>query len=155
MFQSTHPAKSATVPLDGFGLAYFVSIHAPREECDFTGSGGYSTQPCFNPRTPRRVRLLHCFGCLALTVVSIHAPREECDQPVQVLFVCAPGFNPRTPRRVRRFSLALCGVIVMFQSTHPAKSATYAGACSRQRRQFQSTHPAKSATISKKILDKS
>ena len=59
----------------------------------------------------------------------------------------ASDFNPRTPRGVRRLksylSLALDGE---FQSTHPARGATYVGALQGIAGQFQSTHPARGAT---------
>ena len=55
-FQSTHPARGATLFVwDCLAL------------CDF------------NPRTPRGVRLAHGGGVVALGVISIHAPREGCD----------------------------------------------------------------------------
>ena len=55
-FQSTHPARGATVTHIRQGLFNVVSIHAPREGCDVSAapSGGWGGG--FNPRTPRGVR---------------------------------------------------------------------------------------------------
>ena len=51
-FQSTHPVRGAT---DGKNLIYRgpdISIHAPREGCDFTQFFFSPCNPDFNPRTP-------------------------------------------------------------------------------------------------------
>ena len=37
-FQSTHPARGATHGLQHFGAVIIISIHAPREGCDFLPS---------------------------------------------------------------------------------------------------------------------
>ena len=57
IFQSTHPARGATVIFSLVGFGIRISIHAPRERCD----------P--NMIVPA-----------AITKISIHAPRERCDQ---------------------------------------------------------------------------
>ena len=62
LFQSTHPARGATVAPD---------------------AGGTGHQH-FNPRTPRGVRHLSSRGTSSAKVISIHAPREGCD-PLSVL----------------------------------------------------------------------
>ena len=57
------------------------------------------------------------------------------------------NFNPRTPRGVRQIQFVSDLTASLFQSTHPARGATFANTplCSL-RRQFQSTHPARGAT---------
>ena len=59
------------VVLEAVGL---VSIHAPREGCDYG------------------VVLGHGWN-----IVSIHAPREGCDQTIRINGNLTNGFNPRTP----------------------------------------------------------
>ena len=55
-FQSTHPARGATVSI-GFKFPMFrISIHAPREGCDRGRCAWCELCQDFNPRTPRGVR---------------------------------------------------------------------------------------------------
>ena len=57
-FQSTHPAKDATINVVGMFLQCLVSIHASREGCDRDQRGLSGICACFNPRIPRRMRLI-------------------------------------------------------------------------------------------------
>ena len=58
-------------------------------------------------------------------IISIHAPREGCDGICDWLGVAWQGdFNPRTPRGVRPVLHDVVSVLVLFQSTHPARGAT-------------------------------
>ena len=63
--------------------------------------------------------------------VSIHAPRTGRD--VSRTVGCSPGggFNPRAPHGARRSLVALGGQPGTFQSTRPARGATFA--CSTRR----------------------
>ena len=66
--------------------------------------------------------------------ISIHAPREGCDR---VLFRICPirlNFNPRTPRGVRPLFLLVLVRPVIFQSTHPARGATYVSLSNKSRK---------------------
>ncbi len=147
-FQSTRPARGATVVQLSIRRVLSVSIHAPRAGRDRFRRRGR--------RTPD---------------VSIHAPRAGRD--ACVYFACGrlQGFNPRAPRgarlardchrRNRRKG---------FQSTRPARGATISPqGCSTQprcfnpraprgarpcahltylqRHGFQSTRPARGATL--------
>ena len=101
-FQSTHPARGATQRLDALGHIPGISIHAPREGCDWRQPVAFSVRSDFNPRTPRGVRrsgltrwaISQVFqsthparGATVLALlregrpvlISIHAPREGCD----------------------------------------------------------------------------
>ena len=124
-FQSTHPARGATVggssPPDGSR----ISIHAPREGCDVGAWASVS----------------------APSLISIHAPREGCDQwrpasPSSEIYL-----NPPTPRGVRPPLTSLFMVTKIFQSTHPARGATFEQMEERITELFQSTHPARGATL--------
>ena len=81
-FQSTHPARGATVRRPPFCFHFDISIHAPREGCDFA------------PRNDG-----------GMWVISIHAPREGCDCQNQGSSSRMDYFNPRTPRGVRQQTL--------------------------------------------------
>ena len=102
-FQSTHPARGATFtspflfqvpgnfnprtprgvrpgPTATAVVVAAISIHAPREGCDYKREG----VPCFDYE------------------ISIHAPREGCDFHRFAICTYLHHFNPRTPRGVRR-----------------------------------------------------
>ena len=57
-----------------------VSIHAPREGCDYYLSSTTREGSGFNSRTPGGVRLKIKDLIVTLLEVSIHAPREGCDR---------------------------------------------------------------------------
>ena len=101
-FQSTHPARGATMavkdclqspvlsihaPREGCDgcppsqdtSPQSISIHAPREGCDIRPAGSSSPASNFNPRTPRGVRLTVMTATPVIPKISIHAPREGCD----------------------------------------------------------------------------
>ena len=80
-----------------------ISIHAPREGCDVITKFRRSLERDFNPRTPRGVR------------------REVLDNGV----VVHGNSNPRTPRGVRPRRKGLHWITDRFQSTHPARGATW------------------------------
>ena len=57
VFQSTHPARGATLVHPRGVPDRPISIHAPREGCDRGGKSSLGPLWDFNPRTPRGVRL--------------------------------------------------------------------------------------------------
>ena len=57
LFQFTHPGRGATTEQLRNKVGHSVSIHAPREGCDFAGKSSSSRISCFNSRTPGGVRL--------------------------------------------------------------------------------------------------
>ena len=78
-FQFTHPGRGATLKPTCGDCVGKVSIHAPREGCDYHVRRRYELHPCFNSRTPGGVRLYRRQDYEASKPVSIHAPREGCD----------------------------------------------------------------------------
>ena len=126
-----------------------ISIHAPRE-----GSDNWIINKCtnvrdFNPRSPRGERPensynhnftnlfqstlpargatgSHCRRCRTRQI-SIHAPREGSDAWHSVCSKHGRHFNPRSPRGERRGGdIISCSIrILVFQSTLPARGATY------------------------------
>ena len=146
-FQSTHPARGATAYTMLSDSLTRISIHAPREGCDFFALPLSHSAQDFNPRTPRGVRLSDLCGI-------------SSDQI---------NFNPRTPRGVRRCFICRVQQQKRFQSTHPARGATPPLGSKRRwkaisihapregcdltqdkiaslQSEFQSTHPARGAT---------
>ena len=79
VFQSTPPARGATVLCQPVFVYWQISIHAPREGGDPAGA----------PPHPRRY-------------ISIHAPREGGDHSPSKVFANEIDFNPRPPRGGRR-----------------------------------------------------
>ena len=174
-FQSTHPARGATMISLWYRLEDGkISIHAPRTGCD-----------CGRACGGRR------------RGISIHAPRTGCDgwlrrqgavlahfnprtphgvRPCGNIIISGSAyFNPRTPHGVRHFLLKSYLQIKQFQSTHPARGATarssaYQGqqfnfnprtphgvrrflmAQLQLRHEFQSTHPARGATVMSQVF---
>ena len=79
LFLSTLPARGATVglvPLFGHEL---ISIHAPREGSDDTGSLPTLPGTHFYPRSPRGERPVTVCVLPKSLEISIHAPREGSD----------------------------------------------------------------------------
>ena len=78
-FQFTHPGRGATqldltlAPLLG------VSIHAPREGCDYVDTIDTVCIPEVSIHAPREGCDTDTLGVKADLLVSIHAPREGCD----------------------------------------------------------------------------
>ena len=109
IFQSTHPARGATLRIGDVLSLKTISIHAPREGCDCV----------------RKTRT-------SMGAISIHAPREGCDMRTRAIQNEQCYFNPRTPRGVRPApGLRRPGILNLFQSTHPARGATSVIAMSR------------------------
>ena len=102
MFQSTRPARGATVSPDTHAFdPEAVSIHAPRAGRDSVISGPSVFGSCFNPRAPRGAR-----------------PVPEGTRCVEY------SFNPRAPRGARRTPSSITAYAWRFQSTRPARGAT-------------------------------
>ena len=132
--------------------AHPISIHAPLAGCDSSGWARAWAYRHFNPRTPCGVRLSHNAFSLNNRYFN---PRTPCGVRLS-LTICNSSrqsdFNPRTPCGVRRTQVAHevaahhhfkprtpCGVrrrvraarrtpSCRFQSTHPLRGATRAGA---------------------------
>ncbi len=79
LFQSTPPARGATVATDSMALFGIVSIHAPRKGSDLQQQWPVWVAQLFQSTPPARgatiiQRRLHC-----VIAVSIHAPRKGSD----------------------------------------------------------------------------
>ena len=79
----------------------------------------------FNPRPPRGGRHLKAQSWEACGGISIHAPREGGDCSAAATR-CSPAyFNPRPPRGGRLYAHDIELLVIRFQSTPPARGATY------------------------------
>ena len=147
-FQSTPPARGATSFVLPLSYSAQISIHAPREGGDVWTIWKQRLRRYFNPRPPRGGRLSQ--GCRlerCYRSISIHAPREGGDFQIMtvnmfhVISIHAPreggdllcghaspknrDFNPRPPRGGRRHNMAFPISNILFQSTPPARGATF------------------------------
>ena len=125
-----------------------VSIHAPRAGGDsgyrnlrYQIRGFQSTPPArgathgdkapqyhrtgFNPRPPRGGRLETVDALERFEQVSIHAPRAGGDPPSRSLLPGRKRFNPRPPRGGRLSCADGQRQLILFQSTPPARGATF------------------------------
>ena len=102
-FQSTLPARGATLERVHQVVHDVISIHAPRE-----GSDRYIASQ-FN----------------GFFSISIHAPREGSDLIPPPVRKQQKDFNPRSPRGERLVYEAAQLCAHLFQSTLPARGATY------------------------------
>ena len=79
-----------------------ISIHAPREGCDWSWPTSSLTPLNFNPRTPRGVRQRHpLHSSYDRQFQSTHPARGATTSGGR-RYTSALNFNPRTPRGVRR-----------------------------------------------------
>ena len=102
MFQFTHPGRGATGIIVRTSNEGQVSIHAPREGCDFRLTSGLVSLRAFQFTHPGR-------GATHL-----------CDKSS----LCIRCFNSRTPGGVRRRSTLPYDQDAEFQFTHPGRGAT-------------------------------
>jgi len=112
-FQSTHP-RGVRLQFRGTKVSdvVFQSTHPASSRAASAGMLFQSTHPA--------QRLDVADG-----VVSIHAPRAGCDGLTGDSHAEEIGFNPRTPRGVRLESPGHLLGDLLFQSTHPARGATF------------------------------
>ena len=102
-----------------------IPIHAPREGCDPGGRACTGLLTDFNPRTPRGVRRPGAGRLHHQMPISIHAPREGCDQDIHPL-LRDMYISIHAPREgCDEVQPWMFGHPVQFQSTHPARGATF------------------------------
>ena len=168
-FQFTHPGRGATrairqsrltktvsihAPREGcdfylypFCISELVSIHAPREGCDVPNVDVSVNVETFQFTHPGRGATWIFMNVRAEIMVSIHAPREGCDWRRLFAAKSIHSFNSRTPGGVRPNQAALQRMREQFQFTHPGRGATLPS-CSwlTHETRFQFTHPGRGAT---------
>ena len=199
-FQSTPPARGATIKTVPSPSTTLISIHAPREGGDSTTCSSSRRTGDFNPRPPRGGRLHWVLrrlypprfqstpparGATAIAKaaripkdISIHAPREGGDDGKGPYLAAGLNFNPRPPRggrlRVKTGSSwfnwhfnprpprgGRPGISVLpperpqgFQSTPPARGATFHHRSAYSRKCISIHAPREGGDLSKSVLGK-
>ena len=125
-FQSTHPARGATIAARNFANAIMISIHAPREGCDgrTETETAHERQGAFQSTHPARGATRRRRAPREEEGISIHAPREGCDGRLWYTIDVVEGFQSTHPARGATISMYGHGGMWIFQSTHPARGAT-------------------------------
>ena len=147
LFQSTPPARGATILKEEYINDLAISIHAPREGGDRHSSATSLFSSIFQSTPPARgatyTSPLRPLG----RNISIHAPREGGDgysahcRVLSMISIHAPREGGDAGNWAAKWEQSL------FQSTPPARGATFR--CLRTApatRLFQSTPPARGAT---------
>ena len=124
IFQSTPPARGATLQTRTINVPEGISIHAPRKGSDFDLSTGICEDVLFQSTPPARGATCREGVLSLLGYISIHAPRKGSDNNQGVRFCVASYFNPRPPQGERPISDILPFSLSPFQSTPPARGAT-------------------------------
>ena len=88
-FQSTHPVRGATPYLRRPDRMGQISIHAPREGCDYEPTCTLLPASSFQSTHPVRGATIGERHGRRHPVISIHAPREGCDFAAAVEFESA------------------------------------------------------------------
>ena len=124
VFLSTPSARRATAAVAAVFRSDVISIHALREEGDFSLSGVTFVHFDFYPRPPRGGRQCTQINLKPLTPISIHALREEGDMDAltvmrtNVLFLSTPSARRATYEDTGKI------IAVLFLSTPSARRAT-------------------------------
>ena len=126
LFQSTPPARGATMQRRPESHREGVSIHAPRTGGDPADDQAKKEEGSFNPRPP-------------------HGGRRCAVGAASSSLYC---FNPRPPHGGRPYATPFANFSITFQSTPPARGATSSGRSAISITEFQSTPPARGATSS-------
>jgi len=124
-FQSTLPARGATPDQSAAAVCQAVSIHAPRAGSDPSRMTPSQSAGGFNPRSPRGERLGATGELPRPCNVSIHAPRAGSDGRRRWKRRWPASFNPRSPRGERLAVILRKTRSHVFQSTLPARGATW------------------------------
>jgi len=127
-FQSTRPARGATISILFNRTHKPVSIHAPRAGRDI---GSLSQRYSVN--------------------VSIHAPRAGRDCRRSIRAWCMGGFNPRAPRGARRSFALPHRTGTCFNPRAPRGARRERILHGRHYSWFQSTRPARGATTDRQV----
>ena len=119
------PREGSDLRLFGTNFNSCISIHAPREGSDRGIHIIIGLVALFQSTLPARGATMDGHHTLAAARISIHAPREGSDG-FRVKFGLMIGyFNPRSPRGERRAREKEVLRVFGFQSTLPARGATF------------------------------
>ena len=128
-FQSTLPARGATVASIVFGGFFAFQSTLPARGATLSMDGTNRSRDYFNPRSPHGERHLRNSPISRQKCISIHAPRTGSDVLVRIIEINAP-ISIHAPRTG---SDGLESVyndhVYKFQSTLPARGATVPAPC--------------------------
>ena len=112
--------------LDFYEFLALISIHAPREGCDYRcpSETAHERQGAFQSTHPARGATRRRRAPREEEGISIHAPREGCDGRLWYTIDVVEGFQSTHPARGATISMYGHGGMWIFQSTHPARGAT-------------------------------
>src|SRR5207244_3262825 len=122
-FQSTRPARGATLELRRQKAITDVSIHAPRAGRDKGIEDRFALHRV-SIHAPRAGRDKVSVADPPGLTVSIHAPRAGRDGSSWATISSSCCFNPRAPRGARPSCADFFTDLHLFQSTRPARGAT-------------------------------
>ena len=167
-FQSTLPARGATLAVSAGTLVWIISIHAPRTGSDFSSSRIGLISSNFNPRSPHGERpatpnaivsmvtfqsTLPARGATQSSTFITHLSAFQSTLPARgatrfsmLADTTFKHFNPRSPHGERQNSSGSYTAGLHFNPRSPhGERRQSAENCSKSRR-FQSTLPARGAT---------
>ena len=148
-FQSTLPARGATLLPPYNARRRGISIHAPRTGSDVQNHSFPRRADHFNPRSPhgerRRVRR---YDCGITTKFQSTLPARGATKRFSPRTRQHSHFNPRSPHGERRYVSIQNPVLQDFNPRSPHGERLCAGAASSSPGSFQSTLPARGATAS-------
>ena len=146
-FQFTHPGRGATRRLSLCHRPQAVSIHAPREGCDFDTSAQRQTTITFQFTHPGRgathsseIRFTASFW------FQFTHPGRGATAPSPTWATTTSGFNSRTPGGVRLGSSISTSLPARFNSRTPGGVRRRCRCWCRCWCLFQFTHPGRGAT---------
>ena len=123
-FQSTPPARGATLRGRLSIHSILISIHAPRKGGDRAFLYAPARHQIFQSTPPARGATGLWSKSMLPSWISIHAPRKGGDVGVAAEGMYRINFNPRPPQGGRRENTRRRFRWLIFQSTPPARGAT-------------------------------
>ena len=112
--------------------AELISIHAPRTGSDCKSRSKRLSKRTFQSTLPARGATATPHIRFRRRNISIHAPRTGSDQSPRATVESARHFNPRSPHGERPVQCDCCCFGLRFQSTLPARGATYSFLAARR-----------------------
>ena len=149
VFQSTLPARGATrVVCRECAVLRGISIHAPRTGSDASARRAPGNSCAFQSTLPARGATGQMLRQWRRIVISIHAPRTGSDLPLATTKPIRRNFNPRSPHGERRMSPVGATESKYFNPRSPHGERRFCPANNFPHGTFQSTLPARGATFS-------
>ena len=147
-FQSTLPAREATVLVQFLFKVVVISIHASREGSDVNWYMNEASKYLFQSTLPAREATNKLKELLGDAEISIHASREGSDQRIVNSFPYTFAISIHASREGSDLDVCTAISPTLTISIHASREGSdYSRlACNVPFRQFQSTLPAREAT---------